>query len=246
MPDLVEAPVGEMNWLERAIERGVDAPTLEKLIDLKQRMEDRIARQAFALAMNHCQKEMPRLVKDTKGQNNQYVQLETLKDRCSPIWLKHGFSISWSQSDSPSPDLTRVVATLYHTDGHFERYQGDYPIDGRGAKGGGVMTPLQGTVSAHTYAQRDMIRLMFDLTIAGKDLDGAATNGRIDAATIKLINTLWDECCSLDPAMNWEAVLPWLKVESLEDLDDRGAEKLIRELTRKRAEPVNRKKGGAK
>lgn len=231
--DLAEVqPVSDMHWLEKAIDRGADAETIGKLIELKNRMEDRLARQEFANAMKACQEEMPVLLKDKKGQNSSYVELDTIKLVCAHVWRRHGFSLSWGQADSPSPELTRVVVTLHHTGGHFERYQGDYPIDGRGAKGGGVMSPLQGTVSAHTYAQRDMIRLIFDLTIAGQDKDGMTG---ISADDIRKINLAIEGCQEEGYPVDFEAFLKRWNIESLEQLPKASLEQCLRELQRKKA-----------
>lgn len=218
-------PASEMNWLEKAIERGADAQTLDKLIELKNKMEDRLARQAFAVAMNACQKEMPRVVKDAhnKHTDTRYVYLETLQDAIGPIYLKHGFSVTWSQAESPN-GLTRVVATLWHVGGHSERYQGDYPIDGEGAKGGRSMNALQGTVSAHTYAQRDMTRLMWNITIAGKDKDGNQDNGGLTAEEMTELNTLIEELQGKKVlTRNPQRLFEWLSdvsgIANLESLD---------------------------
>jgi hypothetical protein len=203
----VQAPSEPMGWLERIIDKGVvDAASLEKLIDLKQRMEDRIAKQAFATAMNRCQQALPRVITDKENNHtrSRYVQLETLQDTIMPTVLKHGFALSWSQRESSKPGMTIVLCTLYHGEGHSHTYEGEYPIDGKGASGGSVMNPLQGTVSAHTYAQKDMLRLMWNITIADQDRDGET--GFLDSEQIKAINSLIEECNDLAREEPWKEV----------------------------------------
>jgi hypothetical protein len=239
--ELTEQPGPASNpmlWLERAIEKGVDATTLGKLTDLVERWQANLAKTAFAVAMNACQKEMPRIVKDATNAhtNGKYVLLETLRDAITPIYLKHGFSLSWSQRESSKPGETIVLCTLYHVGGHSHVYEGAYPIDGQGAKGSGVMSALQGTVSAHTYAQRDMLRLMFDITIAGQDKDGQTDN--LDPELVKEING------HLSRVNNVEEWLHWVNpaAESLADLTTLQAKNLLGELKRQ----ASKRKAGAK
>lgn len=176
-PTTALAEAGPMSLLRLAVEKGAGADELEKLAALAERLEANRAKAAFAQAMNECQKEMPVVVRDAQNkrvstERKTYVKLESLQATVRPIYTKHGFSVSWSQGEAPREGLTRVLARLYHIGGHSEGYQGDYPLDGEGAKGAAIMNPLQGTVSSHTYAQRDMLRLMFSITIVDKDFDG--------------------------------------------------------------------------
>lgn len=192
------AETGPLSLLRLAVEKGAGADELEKLAALAERLEANRAKAAFTASFNACQKEMPVLVRDAQNKRvssdrKTYIYLETLQAALRPIYTKHGFAISWSQGDSTKEGYTRVVGKLHHIGGHSEQYQGDYPLDGRGAKGGETMNPLQGTVSSHTYAQRDMLRLMFNLTIADYDLDGereAAPSEGILADQVAELNAL--------------------------------------------------------
>jgi hypothetical protein len=176
-PTTALAAPDHLSLLRLAVEKGARADELEKLAALAERLEANRAKAAFTASFNACQKEMPVFVRDAQNkrvssERKTYIYLETIQAALRPIYTKHGFAISWSQGDVAKEGYTRVIGKLHHVAGHSEQYQGDYPLDGRGAKGGEVMNPLQGTVSSHTYAQRDMLRLMFNLTIADYDLDG--------------------------------------------------------------------------
>ena len=203
------APTDPLSLLQTLIDKGADPDKLGKMIDLAERWQAQVAKAAFAQAMNACQKEMPVITKDASNNHNQslYVRLESLQSQIVPVYTKHGFSVSWSQGEAPQ-GMTRVLATLFHTGGHSQAYQGDYPIDGKGAQGGGVMNALQGTVSAHTYAQRDMLRLMFNITITGYDKDGnyAANEQSIGEEDQKLIKRILD-----DTGADVEGFLAWAR-----------------------------------
>ena len=189
-------PLDPLMLLQTLIEKGADAEQLGKMTDLVERWQASAAKMAFAKAMNFCQSEMPVIVRDDYNSHTKspYVRLETLQNVIRPIYTRHGFSISWSQGERAAEGLSRVVGTLFHIDGHSERYQGDYPIDGAGAKGGQVMNPLQGTVSSHTYAQKDMLRLMFNLTIMDKDADGNQADSICAPDQVGVINDLIRDC----------------------------------------------------
>ena len=244
-----------MQLVQLAIERGTDADQLGKLMSLVEDYQSQRAKRAFAIAFNAAQREMPRIVRDKKGaKGNIYSTLETIYSTIGPIITKHGFSISWGQGDAKVEGDTRVIATLMHIDGHFQEYIGDYPIDGKGAKGGDVMTPLQGIVSSHTYAQRDMMRMMFSLVIADVDEDGASPLQLIGRDAVLKINTLLDEIGgATDAFFEWLSTMPGHSkgMRSLEKVTQANLPKIVEYLKRKLAQveaakkPVTAK-GGAK
>jgi hypothetical protein len=58
------------------------------------------------------------------------------------------------------------------------RYHVDMPADGKGAKGGDVMTKTHATASALTYAKRYLLLQIFALAIGESDDDGNAAGKR--------------------------------------------------------------------
>jgi len=238
MADLVESP-SEMDWLERIVARGViDPDAIGKLIDLKCKMEDRLARAAYARDMNACQGETTTIIRGTKNSRTgkMYASLETVLAAVKPLYIKYGFSLSFGEGESHLPDHTRIILDIRHREGHGERYQGDYPLDGKGAKGGEVMNAIQGHVSSNTYGQRDMIRKAFSLVIADTDLDGEPTTHYADAEDIRQINELLDKMGEGKPvavhSKKVAAFFKWLNVDTLENLTAEGVQKALQELRR--------------
>jgi hypothetical protein len=178
--------------LQSMIEKGANADNLGKMMDLAERWQLNRAKESFNRAMSACQGEMPAVIEDAK--NNQtggtYALLETVQRVVKPVYTRHGFSLSWSEGPVQG-DLRQVIMVVRHIDGYAETHYGHYPIDGEGPKGGRTMNQLQGTVSAHTYAQRDMMRQLFNIVIAGQDVDGE-NGGLTDDQTIEL-NTLLEQ-----------------------------------------------------
>jgi hypothetical protein len=241
MNDEPAAPQGPTQLAERdplsllrlAVEKGAGADELEKLAALAERLEANRARAAFAVALNACQGELTAIIRDDYNAHTKsgYVKLETLQAHIRPVYTRHGFSISWSQGEARE-GLTRVVGRLYHIAGHSEQYQGDYPLDGVGAKGGSVMNPLQGTVSAHTYAQRDMLRLMFNLTIVDKDHDGNPVDPICTGDQFKVINDAIAEFETLGPPLDTKRFWAIYGVEGLHALPQSRFTQCVGELAR--------------
>ncbi len=216
--------------VQLALEKGVNPDQLGKLLDLQERWTSDRAKEAFARAMNQCQREIPAVVRDAVNSflGNRYLQLETLQSRITPVFLRHGFSLSWSQGECPKEGFTRVLATLRHVEGHSEQYQGDYPLDGVGAKGGKNMNALQGVVSAHTYAQRDMLRLMFNVTISNQDTDGQADPETLIYEEVNELNALIKE-----KGVDLDRFLSWAGADSLDGVLRSKFADAIRFLKRK-------------
>ncbi len=187
---------------------------------------------------------MPRIVKCKAGRNKaMYAPLEEIQKAVDPVMMKYGFSPSFTTAEPPSPGLTRVVCNLFHKSGHSERYQGDYSIDGKGAKGGEVMNELQGMVSSHTYAQRDMLRLIWFITIEGADKDGERSRV-IDGEQIGVINDLLVEFDTAGDAVDMRAFLGMFRIENLADMPANRFAEAVRQLTRRRLTAKDKRRTG--
>jgi hypothetical protein len=171
-----ERPADPFALLVQAVDKGMDPAQLKALIDLQEQWRAARAKEAFAVAMNAVQAEMPCIVRDSQNSQTKssYVRLETITHQAKPIYTQHGFSLSFSEEDSKTPNWHRIVCLIRHIDGHSERHWIDLPTDGVGAKGNaiGAMNPVQGAISTGTYGQRVLTCRVFNITIADTDLDG--------------------------------------------------------------------------
>lgn len=173
----VGGTMNPLQLIERAVERGLDTEQLKALVDLQERWNANRAREEFAAAMNTCQQELPLIVKDANNAQTKsaYVRMETVQHLAKPVISKHGFSLSFGESDCPTADMKRTICDVRHSAGHCEQYHLDLPLDGVGAKGNaiGAMNRVQAAVSTGTYAQRYLTCRIFNITIAETDRDGA-------------------------------------------------------------------------
>jgi len=224
--------------LDKLVSAGAEPEKLDAVIKLVENWNRNRAIEAFAVDMNACQAEMPAVVEDAQNTHtkSRYALLETVQRIAKPVYTKHGFSLSWSEGEIQPNGMHRIIMLVRHRGGYVETHFGNYPIDGTGAKGGSVMNPLQGTVSAHTYAQRDMMRGLFNLVIAGDDKDG--NDCGLSPGQIETLNNLLEKIEANSPDKGkyetWvKGFWKWLECpERMHDLSARDYEKAKAELER--------------
>lgn len=202
-----------LDMLMMATEKGFDASQIEKLVNLHEQWSKARAREAYQLAMNRCQAEMPAI--KTDGQNNQtksrYAKLGPLIHAIKPVYTKHGFSLSFHQGESKRDGWVRVMCDVMHNSGHREIVFIDLPVDGIGAKGNATsMNAVQGVGSTMSYGERYLTCKVFNIPIADEDMDGATTlnDEQADMLEKLLAATLIDR----------EAYLKWLGVKTIRDI----------------------------
>jgi hypothetical protein len=68
--------------------------------------------------------------------------------------------------------MMRVLCHVSHSAGHERTYQIDMPADGKGAKGGDVMTKTHAAGAAASYGMRYLLKMIFNLAVGEDDTDG--------------------------------------------------------------------------
>ena len=161
-----------------AMNPDLDLDRLERLMGMKERMESKAAEQAYDAAMSAAQAEMGAVRTDASNTQtkSKYATYSALDAAIRPIYTKHGFSLSFYSGENAPEGHVRVVCKVAHRDGHSERPYVDMPADGKGAKGGDVMTKTHATGSAFSYGQRYLAKLIFNVAVAADD-DGNAAGG---------------------------------------------------------------------
>lgn len=182
MGELIEAKSEPQNSslaiiqvIERvALNPEIDVEKMRQLLDMQLKIMDRQAAEAYAEAMMAAQNEMPPVVvnKENKQTNSRYADLEAVNRIVTPIATKHGFSISFNTEKSCLENHVQIVATVLHRGGHFKVYNYDAPMDDAGIAGKINKTPTHARASSISYGQRYLLKLIFNLTIAGEDNDG--------------------------------------------------------------------------
>lgn len=152
----------------------VDVDKMERLLAMHERMHARAAEQKFNAAMTKAQAAMGPVSADAVNAQTRsaYATFTQLDRALRPIYTKNGFALSYDTDVSPKENHVRVLCYVSHAAGHMRTYKCDMPADGKGAKGGDVMTKTHAQGSAMTYAQRYMLKLTFNVAIGEEDDDG--------------------------------------------------------------------------
>lgn len=181
-PAPANQPVSVLGMLDRAMsDKTVDVEKLSKLMDLYERVENRNAAQAFAAAMADAQKDMDpvRTNANNKATSSKYATYPALDKAIRPIYSRHGFAVTYGTGEGAPPDHLRVVATVMHRSGFSKDYHIDMPADGKGAKGGDVMTKTHATGSAFTYGKRYVLGGIFNIVVSDDDGNKAGETGEL-------------------------------------------------------------------
>ena len=167
-----------LNMIERAArDPAVDVDKLCQLMEMRRDALREQAEEEFNQAMAAVQGQMRAIVADANNSqtNSKYASYYALDKAIRPIYSAEGLALSFDTEDSPKPEHVRFVC--YVTRGkHARKYKIDMPADGKGAKGGDVMTKTHATGSAATYGQRYLLRMIFNIAVDGDD-DGNAAGG---------------------------------------------------------------------
>lgn len=168
-----------------ATDPNVDVDKLERLMQMHERMQARTAEQAFNAALSSAQQEMRPIAADAENPQtrSRYASYAQLDRALRPIYTNYSFGISYDTADSHKDEHIRVVAYVTHGGGHGRTYHVDMPADGKGAKGGDVMTKTHAAGAAMSYGMRYLLKMIFNVAVGEEDRDGnAPREGRKPAA----------------------------------------------------------------
>jgi hypothetical protein len=153
----------------------VDIDKMERLMAMHERMTAREAEAAWNGAMADCQRELRQVAPDAFNPQtrSRYATYPALDAALRPVYSKHGFSLSFDTDASPIEECIRVIA-LVSRGGFTRTYKIDMPRDGKGAKGGDVMTKTHATGAGMQYGMRYLLKGIFNVAIGDMDNDGNA------------------------------------------------------------------------
>ena len=160
-----------------AVDPRCDPDKLGKLLDLKERLDNKQAEIDFNKAFSEAKRRMPRITKDgvidmgAKGKIA-FARYEDLNAAIEPIEREFGFTRSFLSD--PTEKGVLMIVKLAHAAGYSERSTMQLPPDpgpGRNA--------LQALGSSHSYGKRYLTLNIWDIVCVGAD-DDAQSVGFID------------------------------------------------------------------
>lgn len=164
-----------VSMIERvAMDPNADIDKLERMLAMKERLENKAAETAFNEAKAAAQAEMPAIA--ARHNNDQtrsrYAKLKDIYDECKPILATHGFSFSAVPVIGGRDGYINMRWTLSRA-GHSISDVSEVPIDDKGMKGTANKTQTHAYGSTTSYGRRYLFCAVFDVAI-GDDDDGQA------------------------------------------------------------------------
>ncbi len=194
--DTALVAITPMEMISQAIAKGADVDTIEKLMALSERYEDRKAHKSFIVAMSKFQKDAPPIEKlgkvafeSKKGgadTNYNYSKLPYIIQKIKPLMIECELTHSWKTSKVEGK--TRVTCIITHIDGHSEESWLESEIDATGNKNN-----LQGMGSAVSYLERYTLLAALGLVTEEMDDDAQALS-EISPAQCEELNKRLDDC----------------------------------------------------
>lgn len=186
-------PFGIMSVLRFAVSSNVSADTIERLVALQERAQDRQAASEFYAAMGAFQSECPPIEKNRlkqivskKGANHsysyRYAELDQIARVTRPLLTKNGLSYTW---DSATKDgMIFVTCKVGHVGGHSSVATFASPTKALTDS----MSAQQEVAAALTFGRRQSLIQALGLTTCDPDRDGAdAEVEKISEAQVKEI-----------------------------------------------------------
>lgn len=220
--------------IERAArDPNVDIDKMERLIAMRERELSRVAEQAFNEAMKAAQAEMQAVSADATNTQtrSKYATYAKLDAALRPIYTRHGFSVSFDEADSPKEEHIRCLAYVAHDAGHTRTYRKDMPADGKGAKGGDVMTKTHATGAASSYGQRYLLKGIFNVAVGEDDADGNRPDDRPTAITAAQVQIIQELCEKSGTPV--DKFCQWAKIEAIPDLPAHNYQQALQVLRKR-------------
>ena len=196
-----------------AMDPAASIEKLERMMDMRDRLQAEAAKMAFAAAFAAASAEFPSIPLNGKGDKNKaYALLKDIINLTRPVLSRHGLALSFGVESHP--DRVIVTAELMHVLGHSKTTSMELPKDQSGSK-----NAVQAVGSSQTYGQRYTAQAILGLSL-GDDIDddgrAAGKSTTIGADEFFQLRTLLDES-GADEVKFCE----YLKVQSLEVLPQR-------------------------
>jgi hypothetical protein len=213
-----------MAMLDRAIEQGAGIEVMTSLMDLVERKEKALARQAFDQAIAAAKAEIPVVIKNRTSHNGKYADFAQYARTLDPILPKFGLSYRFRTTQT---DRILVTCILSHRDGHFEENSLSGPTDTSGSK-----TPIQSIGSTQSYLMRYSLIAALGLASAEDD-DG---NGSGDPLKSLILDAQADRLRDLIEETGSDAakLCAFFRIDDIADLTQAEFAKAVKMLEAKR------------
>ncbi len=183
-----------LNFVALAVrDSSVDVAKLEALLRMQREIKADWASVEYNKAMNAAQAEVQPVARTAENTQTHsfYAKLEHVDAALRPIYLRHGFSLSYNTVAPLVAGNIRVECRCAHIAGHSELFYREAPADTLGPKGTAVKTILHGGGSTETYLKRYLSCGIFNIVFQNQDDDGVRGGQRfIDGESVRTLDGL--------------------------------------------------------
>lgn len=143
-----------------------DVAKMVTLFEMYEKMQAKQAEQAFFAGMRDAQNRMRAVVPHATNSQTRslYATYAAIDREIRPIYSDAGFALSFDTEEAGDAAV-RVCCVVSHVGGHSRKYALLMPADGKGAKGGDVMTKTHATGSAVSYGMRYLLKMIFNVAV---------------------------------------------------------------------------------
>lgn len=190
-----------MDLIAAAIEKGYSPESLNALVDLKHKLDDRAAAKEFNAALVRFRGEAPAIVKRRgvsldrgRSEAYRYAALEDIEDAVGPVLLRHGFTYTYTESvaSTTKPGWMRTTCRVTHSAGHSVETSVELPIpDMR-------VNETQRAGAAMSYGRRYSLCSALGLRIVGEDDDGRSLHASDEAVNRTVDAIDWKQAVEID------------------------------------------------
>lgn len=217
--------------IQLAIANKYEPEFISKMMDLQERTEARLAKQAYIRAMAKFKEDPPRIVKDKavafqpSGKppvSYMYADLASALDEINTKLSPHGLFASWTTDQSP--DMITVTCVISHELGHSESTKLSAAPDETGSK-----NKIQAMGSTVYYLSRYTLFALLGLAAHGEDTNGLPSEVEyIDKEQRIIIQNL-----ITDLKVNEAKFIKFIGVESVDKIPKKDFDRAEKELKRK-------------
>lgn len=211
----------------------VDMDKMERLWIMHKEAISEQNETAFNKSMNEAQGEMRLVSADATNPqtHSKYASYAALDRALRPIYVRHGFSLSFYEGETSKQEHIRVMCDVAHSGGCTKIRYRDMPADGKGAKGGDVMTKTHAGGAATTYGMRYLLKMIFNVAIGDDDNDGNQPVETISDEQAANLESLITEVNA-----DRSAFLTYCRVDQLDSLPADMYKTVVKALERKRGQ----------
>lgn len=167
--------------IHKAIERGVDVATMERLLAMRTELKREWAKEQYDNAMARLQGEMPIIKRNKPGGKTRagqvayyYAPLESIILQTKHIIENNGFS--YAIQTQTGEGVVKVTCLVTHSAGHTKESSVELPL---GTKTD-IMSETQRVAAAMTFAKRYAFCNAFGIMTADEDNDAQEFSNQVD------------------------------------------------------------------